>query len=213
MRLLIADDHELLRDTLGSFLQQQDGIEIMSAADSAEAEDLVATAGPFDLVLLDYGMPGMDALRGLRRILELPDAPPVVLMSGFAPREIVETALQMGVRGFLHKSMPAASLLNALRFMALGERYIPVDFVFDAVGAEVPHAPRPSSSSALAASLTPREKQVLVALCRGCTNKEIARDMGLSEPTIKLHVKTLYRRLGVSNRTQAAMVAQAKGLG
>ncbi len=214
MRLLIADDHELLRDTLGSFLRQQEGIEILSAADTDEAQKLVETSGPFDLVLLDYGMPGMDALRGLRRILEMPDAPPVVLMSGFAPREIVEAALQMGVRGFLHKSMPATSLLNAIRFMALGERYVPVDYIIqgEAPRLDMPQAPGADVAPGVAAALTAREKEVLVALCRGSTNKEIARDMGLSEPTIKLHVKTLYRRLGVSNRTQAAMVAQSHGL-
>jgi len=216
MRLLIADDHELLRDTLGSFLSQQEDIETVTVGDIAQAQRAIATSDPFDLVLLDYGMPGMKALDGLRAILSLENAPAVALISGMAPHEVVERALRMGIRGFLHKSMPAESLLNALRFMALGERYVPVDFMIgktasdDAAAPPAPTSGTPGTTD-LAQTLTPRETEVLQSICRGRTNKEIARELGLSEPTIKLHVKTLYRRLGVSNRTQAAMVAQSKG--
>lgn len=213
MRLLIADDHELLRDTLGSFLSHQDDITAVTVGDITQAQQAIASSEPFDLVLLDYGMPGMDALNGLQSILALDNAPPVVLISGMAPHEVVERALRMGIRGFLHKSMPASSLVNALRFMALGERYVPVDFVTGQMSPRTPEppAPQPAVTNEMAQTLTPRESDVLQALCQGMTNKEIARELRLSEPTIKLHVKTLYRRLGVSNRTQAAMVAQSQG--
>lgn len=215
MRLLIADDHKLLRETLGSFLAQQEDISTVTVGDITEAQRAIASCGPFDLVLLDYGMPGMESLDGLQAILSQENAPAVVLISGMAPHEVVERALQMGIRGFLHKSMPATSTLNALRFMALGERYVPVDFMMcqaERRGAEAAAPPPPPGARELAQSLTPRETEVLQALCHGHTNKEIARALGLSEPTIKLHVKTLYRRLGVSNRTQAAMAAQSQGL-
>ncbi|MFN7002893.1 MAG: response regulator transcription factor [Roseinatronobacter sp.] len=214
MRLLIADDHKLLRDTLSSFLAQQDDIDVVTVGDTEEAQRAISSSGPFDLVLLDYGMPGMNALNGLRAILDAPDAPPVVLISGFAPHDMVERAFQMGIRGFLHKTMNATSLLNAIRFMALGERFVPVDFVTGvrAVSPEQTSAARGTIPASQAENLTAREKQVLLALCEGQTNKEIARALNLSEPTIKLHVKTLYRRLGVSNRTQAAMIAREQGL-
>ncbi len=211
MRLLIADDHKLLRDTLSTYLGQQDDIEIVTVGDIDEARDAIRTLPPFDLVLLDYGMPGMEALDGLRSILSDDIPPPVALISGMAPREIVDRAFQMGVRGFLHKSMPAKSLLNAIRFMLLGERFVPVDFI---VGGEAPastHAPAGTPDMA-GPDLSKRELQVLTALCTGHTNKQIARDVGLSEATVKLHVKTLYRRLGASNRTQAAMMARNRNL-
>ena len=214
MRLLIADDHKLLRDTLSSFLAQQEDIEVVSVGDVAEAQQAISESGPFDLVLLDYGMPGMDALNGLNAILAAPDAPPVVLISGFAPHETVERAFQMGIRGFLHKTMNATSLLNAIRFMAKGERFVPVDFVTVGRGSETGSGNYSASTAPIspAENLTQRERQVLTALCAGQTNKEIARALSLSEPTIKLHVKTLCRRLGVNNRTQAAMIAREQGL-
>lgn len=203
MRLLIADDHELLRDALTSLLRQESDLDVVTAADVEEALDVIARSQPLDLVVLDYAMPGMNGLEGLSRFLQAENAPPVALLSGIAAPSVVQQALKMGARGFLHKSMPAKSLLNALRFMAKGEKYVAIDFL------EQTATPAPTQG---AIDLTRREKEVLAALCDGKTNKEVARDLGLSEPTIKLHVKTLYRRLGVNNRTQAAMVARSLGL-
>lgn len=213
MRLLLADDHQLLRDTLSTYLAQQNDMEIVTVGNIDEAQEVLARSAPFDLVLLDYGMPGMEALDGLQAILGLENPPPTALISGFAPRDVVARAFQMGVRGFLHKSMHATSLLNAIRFMALGERYVPVDFMIeqDSLSPETEAMTRPAAAPPMAEALTTREKEVLDSLCQGRTNKEIARDLQLSEPTIKLHVKTLYRRLGVSNRTQAAMIARSQG--
>ncbi len=208
MRLLIADDHELLRDTLQSFLAAQGEGEIETVGDLDAAIDLVTRGRAFDLVLLDYAMPGMVGLDGLQRFLNLPDAPPVALMSGLAARSVAETAVGMGARGFLTKSMPARSLLNAICFMIAGERFLPVELV----SSQIPNMALLGQDVGGAVSLTPRELEVLTALCDGKTNKEIARDLGLREPTIKLHVKTLYRRLGASNRTQAAMIARSAGL-
>lgn len=214
IRLLLADDHQLLRDTLSTFLAQQEDLEVITVGDILEAQEVLARSEPFDLVILDYGMPGMQGLDGLQAILGMETPPATALISGFASRDVVTRAVQMGIRGFLHKSMPAKSLLNAIRFMALGERYVPVDFMTEhaALAIEENAFARAPGPTHLAESLTVREKEVLEALCLGRTNKEIARDLRLSEPTIKLHVKTLYRRLGVSNRTQAAMVARSQGL-
>jgi two-component system nitrate/nitrite response regulator NarL len=211
MRLLIADDHQLLRDTLGSYLGQQKDIEIVTVGDIEQARDMMRSAPGFDLVLLDYAMPGMEALTGLRIILADEGAPPVALISGMAPRDVVEQAFRMGVRGFLHKSMPATSLLNAIRFMLMGERFIPVDFIVGEAAAP-DGAPANLAESPAGVALSKRELQVLAALSNGQTNKEIAREIGLSDATVKLHVKTLYRRLGVSNRTQAAIVARNRNL-
>ncbi|SUZ30532.1 Transcriptional regulatory protein DegU [Roseibaca ekhonensis] len=210
MRLLIADDHELLRDTLRSFLQQQDGLEICTVGDLDGALELLDAGESYDLILLDYTMPGMNGLDGLRHLLDRPDTGPVALISGIAETEVALQAVQMGAQGFLQKTMPAQSLLNAIRFMTLGERFVPVELILshisDPVQPQKPVTDRPD------VTLTPRETEVLAALCRGQTNKEIARALSLSEPTIKLHVKTLYRRLGATNRTQAAMIARNMGL-
>ena len=129
MRVLIADDHDLLRDTLVLFLQSQPGLEPVAVQDLPEALDKMANDGPFDLVLLDYGMPGMNGLDGLRTALAAPGNARVALMSGTAPREIAEEALALGAAGFLPKTLAAKTLANAVRFMAMGEQYAPVDFM------------------------------------------------------------------------------------
>lgn len=203
MRILIADDHDLLRDTLIAFLSAEDSLETESAADLDEAVARIKSDEPYNLVLLDYKMPGMSGLDSLRKVLDMEGGQRVALISGEATREIAEQALEMGAAGFIPKTLPAKSLVNAVKFMAMGEQYAPIDFMKAADEAEV---------HPLAQRLTPRENDVLKALTEGKSNKEIARDLGITEPTIKLHMKTLYRKLGVNNRTQAAMVARDEGL-
>ncbi|GGE62478.1 response regulator transcription factor [Actibacterium pelagium] len=203
MKILIADDHDLLRDTLTAFLSAEDSLETASAATLEEAVQKIQTESPFNLVLLDYKMPGMKGLDSLREVLNMEGGQRVALISGEATREIAEQALEMGAAGFIPKTLPAKSLVNAVKFMAMGEQYAPLDFM---------KAPEEEEAHPLAQRLTPRENDVLKALTEGKSNKEIARDLGLTEPTIKLHMKTLYRKLGVNNRTQAALVARDEGL-
>jgi DNA-binding NarL/FixJ family response regulator len=130
-------------------------------------------------------------------------SPRVALMSGEATREIAEKALEAGAAGFVPKTLTAKSLVNAVRFMVAGEQYAPLNFMTATDGAP---------PNALAAKLSARELQVLRGLTQGKANKEIARDLDLQEPTVKLHVKTLYRKISAANRTQAALIAREAGL-
>lgn len=202
MRILIADDHDLLRDTLVAFLGAAEGFEIGTAASYTEARQRIREDKAYDLVLLDYKMPGMQGLDSLREALDLEGGQRVALISGEATREIAEQALEMGAAGFVPKTLPAKSLVNAVRFMAMGEKYAPIDFMT---------AHEEEEEHPLAKKLTPREIDVLRGLGDGKSNKEIARDLGLTEPTVKLHMKTLYRKLEVNNRTQAALTAREAG--
>ena len=204
MRILLVDDHDLVRDTISAFLDREPDLEVRAAEGLERAEALIAEEEPFDLVLLDYAIPGADGLCGFTRIREASGGRPVAIMSGTARRQVAEEALEKGAAGFLPKTIPAASLVNAVRFMATGERYVPFDFLN---GKE--EAP---PEAALAASLSERERQVLDGVCHGYANKEIARELGLQEVTVKLHLKTLCRKLGARNRTHAAMIAKDAGL-
>lgn len=204
MKILIADDHDLLRDTLVMFLKGEGNIETVTASDFNGALALIDAEGPFDLIMLDYNMPGMQGLKGLRTALQHNGGQKVALMSGIETKSIAEEALMYGAAGFVPKTLSARSLINAVRFMSMGEQYAPLDFMTQE---EEEAAPNP-----LAEKLSRRELQVLEGLSKGKSNKEIARDLDLQEPTIKLHVKTLYRKIGAANRTQAALIAKEEGL-
>ncbi|MCO8145908.1 response regulator transcription factor [Rhodovulum tesquicola] len=203
MRLLIADDHELLRDTLRLFLAREEAIEVEFESDLPSALRAIETRGPFDLVLLDYSMPGMNGLEGLKSTLDAGNDVKVAIISGVASPDVADRALALGASGFLPKALPAKTLANAVRFMAAGEIYVPVQFLR--------RAKDETTSLPASSQLLPREVEVLRGLCAGKTNKEIARDMNVQEPTVKLYVKTLFRKIGVRNRTQAALYAKEFG--
>ncbi len=205
MRVLIADDHDLLRDTLVLYLSAQPDLHVMGVSSYTEAVKVAETDGPIDLLLLDYRMPGMNGLHGLKDAIQNNRARHVALMSGDAPRSIVSEALSAGAAGFLPKTLPAKSVRNAVAFMLMGETYLPADF------AHGHNTPAPPEDARLE-DLSKREREVLRLLSDGLSNKEIGRTLDLSEATVKLHIKTVFRHLSVSNRTQAAMLARDLGL-
>lgn len=207
MRILLADDHDLVREAIAAFLVGG-GVEVVDQAETLDGaislvEGRSADVAPYDVILLDFGMPGMSGLEGLQKMKAAAGGAPVALISGTANRAVAEEALSMGAAGFVPKTMAASSLVNAVRFMASGEQYAPVKWMTEVVD---------EPTNPLAAKLSDREMQVLGGLCRGASNKEIARELDLQEVTIKLHVKTLCRKLEAKNRTQAALIAKEAGL-
>lgn len=199
MRILVADDHDLVRETIAAFLDSADIDEVQTVATLDEAVRAARATGSFDLVLLDYNMPGMNGLEGLGRMREANEGRPVAILSGSASRDVADAALKSGAQGFIPKTLSARSLLTAARFMAAGEIYAPIDFM-------------QKTPDEAGGTLTRRELEVLRGICEGKSNKEIARDLELQEVTVKLHVKTLSRKLEARNRTHAAMIARDRGL-
>ncbi len=195
-RIILADDHALVREAICLFLENETGHSVECAESVAGTLALLAETGPPDLILLDYRMPGMEDLEGLVAVLDAVPGVPVAIISGGAGVAVASAALDAGAAGFLPKSLSAADLIAAVDLMLAGGRFMP----------------EPPRDGSLAATLTRREFDVLRGVAKGQSNKEIARELDLSEVTVKLHVKTMCRKLGARNRTHAAMRALDLGL-
>lgn len=216
MKVLIVDDHSLVSEGMALILKKlRSDADAVCAASFAEALGKLRLETGFDLILLDVGLSDVHDLSGLRRLRELYPAIPVVVVSGQDNRETVIEALDSGAMGFIPKSSPTPVLANALRLIFNGGIYLPPVVLLrthEEAAAALPGTQAPVDNSALQAlQLTDRELQVLGFLMHGLTNKLIAKELNISDNTVRKHVTTVLRTLRVRNRTEAVLEAARRG--
>jgi DNA-binding NarL/FixJ family response regulator len=203
LTVLLADDHRMILEIFALYLSSSAGMKVDIANDLDGALELMSERGAYDVVLLDLNMPGMNGIAGLRRVIRMNDGKPTGIITSNPTPRMVDELLAAGASGIVLKTTPMRSLANAIRFMDGGERYLPMELMRSSSEAQ-----RLSSSG----ELSTRELKVLEYLAAGLPNKAIATEMQMSEPTIKMYVIGIYRKLGASNRTQAALIARDLGL-
>lgn len=206
MKLLIIDDHPVLRDGLASLLKQAgpDTV-VVEAPDAREGVSMAERLTDLDLVILDLSMPGMPGFEALSELgRRRPDLPVIVLSSSEDPKD-VRKALASGALGYVPKSASQHVLLAAIRLVLNGDLYIP-PLILDPVAGD---ARQQASGSGHPGTLTARQIEVLALISEGKPNKTIATELALSEKTVKAHITAIFRALNVVNRTQAAAAARA----
>jgi two-component system, NarL family, nitrate/nitrite response regulator NarL len=205
MRILLADDHHLVREAIASYLTRAAAdISCVEAADFLQVRERLDRGSDFDLIILDYRMPGMNGLSGLDEIKQRLPHIPVAMLSGAMDCEEAERALERGAAGVIMKNLRGTALLTALRLMAAGETYVPRTVV-DALPGR--HAARPSFDN-----LTPRELDCIEQLVRGSPNREIAGRLTIAEVTVKLHLNSAFKKMGARNRSDAVRIAMLQGV-
>jgi two-component system, NarL family, response regulator LiaR len=207
IRVLVVDDHFVVREGLRAFLELQDGIEVAGEAGDGEAAIREAQRLRPDVILMDLAMPGLDgvgAMQALRRVL--PEGRVVVLTS-FPDDDRLLPAIRAGAAGYLLKDGRPQELVRAIRAAHAGEALLD-----PAVAARLVASIAQAPGEAPPERLTPREREVLALIARGYSNKRIARELAVSEKTVKTHVGHVLAKLGVSDRTQAALHAVGAGL-
>lgn len=206
MHVLIADDHPLARDGLSRLVRRLDPQARIDEAGDHTAMMSCIDADPPGLVLLDLNMPGMDGLCGLRRLRQAWPALPILVVSGQDDAPTIRAALAAGASGFASKAEPPQRLLHALRLVVDGGVYVPACLLGFFVQATPP-------GGGVASGLTPRQRDALDLLLLGQPNKLIARGLGVTEGTVKIHVAAILRAFGARNRTEAVLRARELGIG
>lgn len=202
-RVLVVDDHRLVRAGLAGLVADDPGLEVCGqAADGAEAVDLVTELRP-DVVLMDLSMPVMDGVEATLAVLAVRPETRVLVLTSFAEHDRVREALAAGAVGYLLKDSEPGALLAAVRAAADGQ--VPLD---PRVAAALLPGARPSTPVDHLEGLSRREREVLALVGEGLANKQIARRLGITERTVKAHVGSIFRRIGVADRTSAALWAR-----
>jgi DNA-binding NarL/FixJ family response regulator len=203
IRVVLADDHGVIRDGLGRLISALDDIELVGvASDGVEAVERCAELAP-DVVLMDLDMPRLDGIEATRRVLADHPATAVLVLTSFSDRARILGAIEAGACGYLLKDVAAGEVADGIRAAARGESPIDPRAARTIVTAQAQPDP--------AAKLSGREAEVLALLVEGLPNKLIARRLEISEKTVKTHLTSIFRALGVTDRTQAALWAEREG--
>ncbi len=198
-RVLLVDDHPLVRAGLAALIGAAPDLEVVAEATGGETAAAVAAASLPDVTLMDLSMPVVDGVEATRRVLAACPSTRVVVLTSFHDTARVTEALRAGAVGYLLKDSDPTDILSGVRSAARG--HAPLD-------PRIATALLPTAAVPLSEQLSARERQVLVLLTKGLSNRQIGRDLGISERTVKVHVGSLFRRLGLSDRTSAAMWAR-----
>ena len=206
MKILIVDDHALFREGLRYVLSElDDNVQVLESPTFEQATRYISDNPDLDLLLLDLNIPGEDGFVTLNLLSKKYPALPTVILSASNQRSDIQRALDAGAAGYIQKDTTSKVVLNALRLVFSGGIYVPPEMVQQDLTQK-------TDDVAKSASLTPRQIDVLALLARGYSNKEIATEINVTAATVKMHITSIFRSLGVSNRTQAAMVAEKLGL-
>ena len=219
IRVLVVDDHNLFRRGLTALLAAEPGLSVVGeAADGGEALRRAQALQP-DVILLDNHMPGV---RGVDLLPQLREAAPqaqVLMLTVSEDEQDLADALRGGAQGYLLKTIDGADLADALRRAMEGESVVSAEMMhklvqaFRAASASAPAAAPTAADDPGLAALSPREHDILRGIARGASNKEIARELGIAETTVKIHVQHILRKLELSSRVQVAVWASERGVG
>ncbi|WP_420812037.1 response regulator [Polynucleobacter aenigmaticus] len=215
IQILVVDDHTLFRRGLIALLSQASDFEVVGeAGDAIEALRLCATLKP-DVILLDNHLPGASGIQSLPDIFHASPDSTVIMLTVSEDEEDLIRALQNGAQGYLLKTSEKDDLLFGIRKAFDGESVISKEMTHKLVSAFKSNAKKDEKSKAtsLASSLSPRELDAVRLIATGASNKEIARQLGIAETTVKIHVQHILRKLNLSSRVQVAVFASAEGIG
>ena len=200
INIMIVDDHPVVRQGLRAMLSSEPDIRVQGMAASArEAISLIERERP-DVVLMDLRMPEMEGIEAIKRLRRISPNIKILVLTNYGSDEYIVRATQAGAMGYLLKNTPQEEIVNAVRVVHSDERYVPKDIakrLFEAIGRE---------------ELSPRELEVLVLVARGCTNKEVAQKLFISDKTVRNHVTSCLLKLQAKDRTEAVTRAIERGL-
>ena len=212
IRVIITDDHVIVRDGLQLILETVEGIEVVGvAADGEEALRIAGEQNP-DVILMDLRMPNMDGLTAIEHLSRDHPEVAVVILTTYSEDQMVMRALQAGAKGYILKDVTRESLISTVQAAARGETLLGPEVMQKVMAftQSPPDPPKQEDNDGI--SLTEREQEVLEAVATGETNKGIAFNLGITERTVKAHLKSIYQKLGVDSRAAAIAVAAQRGL-